>query len=102
MRAATIDDRDLLRAFRSATSEANWDVEVERFISSCNLFDWWRDPHAAAHDPRLLLLFTGDRGLPPQPLNEPGWTTSLAGASVPGLTERIMVNEPQGRGRQKR
>ena len=60
VRAATEDDQDLLLAFRSATSDANWDVEVERFISSGNLFDWWRDPHAAAYNPRLLLLFDRD------------------------------------------
>jgi RimJ/RimL family protein N-acetyltransferase len=57
VRSATADDAALLASFRSATSTARWDVEVEEEITSGRLLAWWSDPAAANWDPRLLLLF---------------------------------------------
>jgi RimJ/RimL family protein N-acetyltransferase len=57
IRSATQNDAALLATFRSATSTARWDVEVEDEVSSGRLLAWWSDPSAADWDPRLLLLF---------------------------------------------
>lgn len=62
VRSATADDAVLLASFRSATSSASWDVEVEDEITSGRLLAWWSDPTAQDWDPRLLLLFERESG----------------------------------------
>lgn len=57
IRSATIDDAPLLAVFRSATTAASWDLEVEDEITSGRLLAWWSEPAAQDWDPRLLLLF---------------------------------------------
>ena len=62
VRSATAGDAALLASFRSASSSASWDVEVEDEITSGRLLAWWSDPAAQDWDPRLLLLFERGSG----------------------------------------
>jgi RimJ/RimL family protein N-acetyltransferase len=62
VRTAIQDDGELLARFRSATSDAKWDVEVEQYISSGRLLAWWSDPLATPLDRRLLLLIDRETG----------------------------------------
>jgi RimJ/RimL family protein N-acetyltransferase len=62
VRPATAGDAALLASFRSASSDARWDVEVEDEITSGRLLSWWSDPAAQDWDPRLLLLFERESG----------------------------------------
>ena len=57
VRVACADDADLLHRFRCAADHRGWQREVERFVRH-DLLDWGLDKHAAAADPRVLLLTT--------------------------------------------
>ncbi|MEU6152679.1 hypothetical protein ABZ816_22030 [Actinosynnema sp. NPDC047251] len=59
LRVAGAADADLVAAFRCASDDRTWQVQVERFVRS-NLLDWASDPRAASDDPRALLLLVAD------------------------------------------